>query len=60
VVLFAVVVVAVDAFVVVMVVVAVAAVVAARIVGLGGFVAVVAIRYIAIDDVIIFVIAFVL
>jgi hypothetical protein len=46
--------------VVVVVIVAVAAVVAARIVGLGGFVAVVAIRYIAIDDVIIFVIAFVL
>ena len=42
------------------VVVAVAAVVAVRIVGVGGFVAVVAIGCIAIDDVVIFIIAFVL
>ena len=42
------------------VVVMTAAVVAVRIVGVGGFVAVVAIGCIAIDDVVIFIIAFVL
>lgn len=45
---------------VVVMIVAVAAVVAVRIVGVGGFVAVVAIGCIAIDDVVIFIIAFVL
>ena len=45
---------------VVVIIVAVAAVVAVRIVGKGGFVAVVAIGCIAIDDVVIFIIPFVL
>jgi hypothetical protein len=44
----------------VVIIVAVAAAVAVRIVGVGGFIAVVAIGCIAIDDVVIFIIAFVL